>query len=173
MAKCFLFLFFLSFLFSCENKATNASEPDSVGTSNRQEDDTTTALKAETAAADKSRYYIWEVDAQSKTKIRNPDVQDAFYNVDTLIAGLNGKYPQIKLEKKGFGHDTLYTEIKDARYLTEQMGSAGAEQYIAQTVLNLTSVSGINCVRIDFSEGSHASPDAWCKEMFGDYKEAR
>ncbi|RYF84325.1 MAG: hypothetical protein EON98_09525 [Chitinophagaceae bacterium] len=80
-------------------------------------------------------------------------------------------YPNIRLEKVKQSNDTLYTQIKNANYLTEQMGSAGSEQYIAQAVLNLTSAPGVKYVRIDFEVGSHAMPDVWSKENFKDFKE--
>lgn len=163
-------LSFLVILMACNNNGKNASTADSAENESGQENDAV-ALKEEPVVTDKKLFYIWQVNADAKTKTKNPALQNSFYNVDTLITGLNENYPRIKLEKTRLGHDTLYTMIGDAQYLTEQMGSAGAEQYVAQVVLNLTSVQGINYVRIDFAEGSHASPDVWSKESFNDYKE--
>ena len=130
---------------------------------------------ADTAAigpelTDKTQFYVWEVDSETKTKKQNPQLRPQYYSVDTLVMGLNERYPRILLQKKRIGHDTLYTEIKDAMYLTDGMGSTGAEEYLAQAVINLTSVEGIRYVRIDFPEGSHASPDVWGRDAFSDYK---
>jgi hypothetical protein len=51
------------------------------------------------------------------------------------------------------------------------MGTGGATFYLAETVINLTSVNNVRFVKIDFEEGSHASPDIWSKEDFSDYEE--
>lgn len=158
----------LLFLFSCTNSADNKNTPDTAN-----ESDADTAETGSTAPADKNQFYIWNVDSDQKTKTENPQLRPEYYSVDTLIMGLNEKYPNILLQKKSIGHDTLYTEIKDAKYLTEQLGSAGSEQYIAQAVVNLTAVKGVNYVRIDFEEGSHASPDVWGKSSFSDYREVK
>ncbi len=117
------------------------------------------------------QYFIWQVDADKKTKTKNPQAQSEFFNVDTLITGLNEIFPEIRLEKVRLSNDTLYTVIKDAAFLTERSGSLGAEQYIAQAVINLTAVEGIRFVRIDFTEGSHASPDVFSREQFAHYTE--
>lgn len=154
----------LVLLLSCSN---NASSPSAADTTATQEYD---GSELEQPEADKSQYYIWDVNSDEKTITQNPQLRPDYYSVDTLLMGLNEKYPQVQLEQKRIGHDTLYTEIKNAQYLTEQMGSAGAEQYIAQAVVNLTSVKGINFVRIDFAAGSHTEPDVWSKESFSGYK---
>ncbi|WP_162944956.1 hypothetical protein [Flavisolibacter nicotianae] len=159
-------------LWACGNKADKTAANDSSKTV-VGEQDTTDVPESELPPTDRQSYYIWMADTEAKTKKQNPVVHPSFYNVDTLITGLNEMYPQIRLEKSRIGHDTLYTKIANATYLTEQMGSAGSEQYIAQAVLNLTAVQGINFVRIDFEEGSHASPDVWSKNSFSDYKEVK
>lgn len=163
-------LLLLLFLISCSNNAgENITTPDTTATSSEPWEEN----ELEAAPADKEQFFIYEVDSDSKTLKKNPALHPSYYSVDTLIMGLNERYPQILLEKKRQGHDTLYTEIKNAAYLTNQMGSAGPENYIAQVVLNLTAVQGINHVRIDFEEGSHASPDVWSREAFSGYKEVQ
>ena len=157
-------------LWACDNKADTTAANDSTDKTIVEEQDTT---ESELPPTDRRSFYIWMADTETKTKKQNPVVHPSFYNVDTLITGLNEMFPQIRLEKSRISHDTLYTKIADATYLTEQMGSAGSEQYSAQAVLNLTAVQGINFVRIDFAEGSHASPDVWGKSNFGDYKEVK
>lgn len=167
--KLFSSLLLLLLLFSCNNNARKEPTektsllPPTAG-------DTTEAVPE---IVDKGEFYVWDVNSGTKTKKQNPQLRPNYYNVDTLLMGLNERYPRIRLEKKRLGHDTLYTEIKDAGYLTEQLGSTGAEAYVAQAVLNLTSVKGIRYLRIDFAEGSHASPDVWSAENFRDYKEVQ
>lgn len=163
-------LFLLAFLFSCSN---NAGDKITVDDTSTTDSETWQGNELGEAPADKEQFFIWQVDSDSKTLKKNPALHPSYYSVDTLILGLNERYPEIRLEKKSLGHDTLYTEIKNAAYLTNQMGSAGSENYIAQVVLNLTAVQGIKYVRIDFEEGSHASPDVWSRQAFAGYKEVQ
>ena len=164
--RVFLFFLFLLFVVSCNNKASNPSENDSTRIRQIPVDSSDVSIEELT----REEFYVWKVDSEAKTLRKNPKLADATLGIDTLIAGLNELYPKIKLEKVRQSNDTLYTQIKEASYLTEQMGSAGSEQYIAQAVLNLTSAKGVKFVRIDFEFGSHAMPDVWTKESFKDYK---
>ena len=168
--KYFILLLFPLLLLSCANDASRSSEgADSAAI---PEDDLRgTGMAEQERRLRREQYFIWDVDADKKTISKNPHLKAEFFNVDTLIEGLNEKYPEIVLEKRRISNDTLYAEIKNAEYLTNQMGSLGSEQYIAQAVINLTAIEGIRYVRIDFAEGSHAAPDTWSREQFAHYKE--
>ncbi|MBB1284635.1 hypothetical protein HRH25_09650 [Flavisolibacter sp. BT320] len=163
-------LLLLSFLLSCSNNAGDKITDNDTSTADSSSWE---GNELGEAPADKEQFFIYQVDSDSKTIKKNPALHPSYYSVDTLIMGLNERYPQILLEKKSVGHDTLYTEIKNAAFLTNQMGSAGSEAYIAQVVLNLTAVQGINYVRIDFEEGSHAAPDVFSRQAFSGYKEVQ
>ncbi len=113
--------------------------------------------------------YVWQVDYENKTKTKNVQFQHKYLNVDTIIKGLNNLYPEIQLYKIKISSDTLYTEIKDSYYLGESIGSYGANAYIADAVINLTSVENINYVRFDFEDGSHISQGTWSRAQFKDY----
>lgn len=168
--KYLLWLLLTGFIAACSNNANQSGVPDTTiapdGKAWHEAE-----LTPEQMASSKEHYYVWDVDANKKMIKINPMLQPQYFNVDTLIAGLNEKFPEILLAKRGLSNDTLYTEIKNASYLTERMGSLGAEQYIAYVVLNITSVEGVNFLRIDFEEGSHAAPDVWSRESFKNYKE--
>lgn len=113
--------------------------------------------------------FVWKVD-YDYTKIKNPGVDKNILVADSLIKGLNQKYENVFLEKVSQGHDTLYTLIKDSEFLTQQMGSTGAETYLADVILNLTEVPGIRYVHIDLKAGDHMEPGTWSKENFEKYK---
>lgn len=164
--RMFFSVVFLGVLISCNNNANRNTIDDST----RLRDSPVDSADAGIEELTKEDYYVWKVDSEEKSIRRNPKLQTASLGVDTLIAGLNEQYPQIKLEKLKQSNDTLYTQIRDASYLTEQMGSAGSEAYLANAVINLTSAKGVRFVRIDFEMGSHAMPDVWSKKNFGDYK---
>jgi hypothetical protein len=168
MNKLFLFCFSIVILSCNSNTGNKTTEEDtaSAGAQFRAPE-----LAEQEQKMKRQQYFIWQVDADKKVIVKNPQLQPEFFNVDTLITGLNEMFPEIKLEKLRLSNDTLYTEIKDATFLTQRSGSLGAEQYIAQVVINLTSIEGVRFVRIAFEEGSHASPDVFSKEQFADYKE--
>src|SRR5215204_99200 len=157
----------LLFIFSCSNSGNDKTANDSAHGGELPDD----SSEADIIELGKEDFYVWKVDNDKKTIKRNPLITTPYLNTDTLIIGLNEMFPKIKLEKLKQSNDTLYTQIKDASFLTEQMGSSGAEFYIAQAVLNLTSVKGVKYVGVDFEMGSHASPDVWSRENFKDYKE--
>ncbi len=119
-----------------------------------------------------SELYIWKVTPDYK-KMKNQDVNPAFQNADSLILGLNQRYENVFLQKIKLSGDTIYTQIKDANYLTEQMGTTGAEVYLADVVINLASIAGIRYVSIYLEEGSHMQPGVWTLSNFSKYTEAK
>ena len=120
--------------------------------------------------AEAQNYLIWKLDLENKTVSKNPGFKNSNFSIDSIIKGLNLKYREIPLEKIKLSHDTLYTQIKNSDYLGEQIGSTGAAYYLAEAVMNLTSVSGVDYVNLDFAEGSHASPGVFTKKDFEDFK---
>lgn len=158
------------FLFSsCGNNSDiNTDDIDS----SRIADTTFTAIAAPDSTyevVNANGYYVWDVDADRKTIKRNPAVPEKEANIDSVINGLNRQYENIILEKIGMKKDTLKLKIADSDYLTNQIGSSGAAQYIAQAVINLTSVPAVKYVHIDFEMGSHAAPDTWSRKDFPGY----
>lgn len=143
-------------------ETTKAIDVDSIDIITGQE-----RLKEEFEA---QRYFIWEIDFDNKTITKNPDFNNVNVSVDSLIKGLNMKYGNIPLKKINFSHDTLYTRILDSEHLAERMGSTGSAYYIAEAIINLTTVPGVNFVKMDFTEGSHAAPGIFSRENYSDFK---
>ena len=169
------FVLILSFLFfACNDSSTELKSVDKDTT--RQlinQDISPKVVIADTSKMAGTILYVWLVDFDNKTKKRNPKFKKEYLNVDTLIKGLNELYPNIKLDKVKISSDTLFTKILDSEYLGERMGTNGAALYLANLIINLTSVDKIKYVKIDFDEGSHATPGIWSAKDFNDYKEIR
>lgn len=85
---------------------------------------------------------------------------------EDMILVLNKKYPGIQLKLEALNTDTLSVTIDDARALTQEMGSTGAEAYLAEVTFALTELVGIKAVKFDFEEGDHASPGVYTRENF-------
>jgi hypothetical protein len=158
-----ILILFSFFILSCENKTHDTVAPGA-------EENDTIEYEADTAQSATATLF-WEVDAENKTKRNIAPLNAPAVNADSIIQVLNELYPEIKLEKIKTSGDTVYTVIKESSYLAERMGSYGPAVYLAQAVINLTSLNGINYVKIDFTEGSHARPGVWSRHDYKDYKE--
>ena len=154
-----------SIFISCnmnEKESVNRKESEIITDSNEN----LTSLKIYNP---ESKLYVWK-SSFDYTKSKNPELQTVILNVDSLIKGLNELNENIVLEKIKMSGDTIYTEVKDSEYLTEALGTTGAEMYLADVVLNLTEIPGIKFVNISLKEGSHMQPGTWSSNNFSKYK---
>jgi len=69
--------------------------------------------------------------------------------------------PKLKLIE--VSSDTAYLEVINSYYLTQSMGSAGAEEYITKSGISLLEIEGINYVDFNFEMGDHAYPGTFSK----------
>ena len=117
---------------------------------------------------------VYEVDAESKTKKPFTEIPGDSITVQHVVNGLNQKYPEVQMQVLKVGNDTVYVTFSDnGEFLGERMGSAGSSAYIADAILNLTGVKGINAVRIEMPRHSHVSPGVFTKQNFQDFKEVQ
>ena len=116
-------------------------------------------------------YYVWSVNSDSMIKRKNSLIKPEYYDIDTLIKGLNYKFPQIQLRKIKLSNDTLYVRIDDAEFLTQRMGTSGPIFYKANVFFNLTSLPKIKYVNLDFDEGDHAYPEVLRPQDYNLYTE--
>ena len=172
MRHFFIPIFF--FFISCQNNS-GKSDQSALDSGNQTvlTDSLATDLEYDILNSSGVTPTIWLVDIDKKTKTKNPNFQEEYLNIDTLINALNQKHPNIILEKIKISGDTLFTEIKDSEYLGERIGSYGASAYIADVVINLTSVKNINFIQIDMEYGSHISPETLSKKDYSNYKEVQ
>ena len=98
----------------------------------------------------------------NKNELGGPDT----LTTDAVITYLNAKNPNVQLKFVKVSGDTLYVAIPDANYLTQQMGSTGPQLYFAESVYNLTEISGIRFVNFDLEEGDHAGPETLHRDSF-------
>jgi hypothetical protein len=96
----------------------------------------------------------------------NPDSLTAA----NLINDLNAAWENIKLVLVKSSNDTLYVSIPDSEFLGQQMGSAGAQAYMASTTYNLTELKGIKYVNYTMQAGDHVSPGTYSRKSFENYR---
>lgn len=112
---------------------------------------------------------MWNMDMDStgnlvKEQVLTPELDSL--SPANVITYLNNNNPNIKLVYNTISGDTLFIKIPDATYLTQQMGSAGPEVYLAEVIYNCTEIPGIKFVHLDFTEGDHAQPGTFKREDF-------
>jgi anionic cell wall polymer biosynthesis LytR-Cps2A-Psr (LCP) family protein len=114
--------------------------------------------------------YLWRADLNDSSgrlemKKEVSGIDDSL-TVPDLFNYLDSANTNIKLDFIKISGDTIYAKIDDATYLTQQMGTTGAMQYMARTVYNLTELPGIHYVNLNFEEGDHAAPGVFNRDSF-------
>ncbi len=99
----------------------------------------------------------WKINADSMIMTRDINIPDSIVTIQRIINGLNVKYPSVHIVFIKQSGDTAFIAVPDAAYLGEQMGDAGAGEWYADAVINLTSVPGINFVSFEMALHNHAS----------------
>jgi len=75
--------------------------------------------------------------------------------------------PRLRLERVGEG--IAFVEVINAEYLTQRMGTSGAQNYLAAVTYSLTETPGVRGVNFAFPEGDHAMPGEYNRQSFPDY----
>ncbi|TCK85814.1 hypothetical protein [Albibacterium bauzanense] len=101
--------------------------------------------------------------------VENPETETTSLNGETLANALKNKYPEIDLRLGDRRNDTLDVYIEDASYLTQNIGTAGANAYMAEATFAFTSLDSIKAVNFIFEAGDHASPGAYKRSDFDDF----
>ena len=132
-------------------------------------DSSTFIIEADTSNIDSDSHFFWtsELDQENGLVMKRtiPATKDLL-TAPHIINMLNEFYPEIKLSFIKLSNDSIFVRITDNTYLTQQMGSSGAQAYLAEVTYNLTELNGINFVQIRFKEGIHASPDTYKRTDF-------
>ena len=165
MKKYSLFIFIIMVVVSCHIKQREKTI---------SQNDTAASIVTTVSAKIKiDRHYFWAGDAgQAKglAMIRNRVIPADSLTLNSILQMLNKMYPEIHLHYTKVSGDTIFIKINNSSYLIRQMGSSGAETYLAEVTFNLTEINGINFNDIQFPEGDHASPGIYSRTDFGQKK---
>ena len=152
------------FILSCNNEAPsdNKNAEDSILTDSEISLSSPDRLLPWVSDFDtiKNEFYL-----KQQRKV-NPDSLTAA----SLVNDLNAEWENIKLVLVKASNDTLYVSIPDSDFLGQQMGSAGAQAYMASTTYNLTELKGIKYVNYDMQVGDHVSPGTYSRKSFENYR---
>ena len=81
---------------------------------------------------------------------------------------IQNELPTIILQK--LEQRTAYITVANDQYLTQSMGSSGAQDWLAGVTYTLTEHPNIKAVDFSFTAGDHAMPGMYTRESFKDYK---
>ncbi len=109
---------------------------------------------------------VLDSSSQKITMIKTKEVKEEDLNVANVTESLNRKYPDIFLSDPTQKNDTVFVKIKDSDYLTQGLGTMGAEIYLAESTYSFTQIPGVGYVTYDFKLGDHASPGTFTRENF-------
>lgn len=155
-----LLLLLLIFCISC-NKCNNTSEHRTVNST-----DSVSPDKQEPTQL-KDLPWVTVIDSKTgSTHLQHLPGNPPTFTPQQIIQIANKKYPQIQLEWIKKDGNTAYLKIADATYLTQSMGTAGAEAYLSEITYSFTELEGINKINLDFTEGDHASPGVYSRDQF-------
>lgn len=112
----------------------------------------------------------WAYDVMADTIVQVKNVDKDTLTVEKMINLVNSVYhPKVLIDFTRIGNDTLFIVIKESQYLTQQMGSSGAFEFMISTTFMLTDLSGIEYITYDFQEGDHASPGTYSRKYYYDW----
>lgn len=132
---------------------------------------------------------IWHVEAGSsagtEALVRGGKIDAVRNDVKKLVAALNGTDkdpgtfrtkgdrepggpPKVKL--LNVKDHTASVEVINAEYLTQRMGSSGAQAYLASVTFTLTENPQVKKVKFIFEEGDNAMPGTYTRKDFKNYK---
>jgi hypothetical protein len=151
-------------MISCNTKESKEKTVDKDAVINSAEGDT--------AAVKKDSHYFWASDFDKKgmvmTKVR--PLPDDSLTTTAIIQLMNDQYPEIQVKFDKISNDTVFVNIPDSKYLTQETGSSGPEIYFAELTYNLTEIKNLNYVAVKFKKGDHASPGIFTRTDFVNIK---
>ena len=132
-------------------------------------DSTVVMIKPDTSNVKTDSHYFWTSELDHKLGLvmkKTTPVSNDSLTATNMIHMLNKQHPEIHLDLLKVSGDSIFTAIKKSTYLTQQMGSSGADSYLAEVTYNLTELTGVNFVDIRFKEGDHAQPGVYSRTDF-------
>lgn len=122
----------------------------------------------------KNSPFLWRADFEASTnsyKIHEPEnTRPDTLTVEKMILLINDNWDSVRMNYVRVSHDTVFVSIPNSEYLTQKIGSTGAESYMATTTFSLTEMKGIRHVSYSFKGGDHASGGVFTRDDFKNFK---
>jgi hypothetical protein len=152
-------------LFSCNSSDDKTEEKVIESTT---VDSAIVDAKSDTALTIVTSPMIWTIDDNDpeNEKLKKPDAKLDTLSSASLVQLLNKSYPDVQMDLLKISHDTMYVSIPDSKKLTQQMGSTGAQNYMAAATYTLTEHKNVKYVNFNMKEGDHAGPGVFSRDDF-------
>lgn len=162
--KSIIIAFIFSAIFSCNSNDTHKEEE-------QQEishDTLSATATSDSARTISNRPMIWTVDQENTgtEKLKQPEAKLDTFSSAHLIQLINNNFMDVQIELVKISNDTIYVNIPDSKKLTQEMGSTGAENYMASVTYTLTELKNIKFVSFAMKEGDHAGPGVFSRDDF-------
>ncbi len=161
----FIFLVFFTCAIACKDSKKKAPADVPVETY-----DAKPALKSEDSIEyRKALIPVWEYNpdpgVEMPVKLREVDAESV--TAQLLIDIMNFQYEgKVYLKYVKLSGDTLFVKIDNSTFLTQQMGTMGADAYLSVATFTLTELDYVNTVHFDFKEGDHAIPGLYSRQYY-------
>ncbi len=76
---------------------------------------------------------------------------------------MNQNWEKVQIQFVRVSNDTVYIKIPDSQALTQQMGSAGAREFMVAATYSFTEIKKIRYVAYDFEVGDHMNPGVYSR----------
>jgi hypothetical protein len=136
------------------------------------------------------REYVWSADpgtgeGEPVRLVRGRKVQGIQRDMNKLILAFNKTFIEAeavnlrdsesrlelpKLLIQGLDHTTVRVLVENSWYLTQRMGSSGAQDFLATATYTMTECPVITAVDFVFAEGDHAAPGIYTRMSFTGYR---
>lgn len=105
--------------------------------------------------------YQFDTIANDFRPVKVRDVRADSLTAEKIEAIINNTWPNVQIRYLETSGDTVAIEIAESTILTQQMGTAGAKQFMVSTTYSFTELSDVRYVSFDFEEGDHAVPGVY------------
>ncbi len=124
----------------------------------------------ETTPPESDSVSVWTYDYENEMPMKSKAIQAGSLTPEKWVDFVNNNIGDnnIHLDFVKVSKDTLYVRIKESTYLTQQMGTTGADDYMSTTTFTLTELKNIKYVNYDFEEGDHAMPGTYSRQYYID-----
>ena len=135
------------------------------------------------------REYVWSVvsgaEGEPDRIVRGRMIQRIQHDINKLIFAFNKTFAEAeaaslqegesalelpKLLLKDRDRSTVRVLVVNGDYLTQRMGSDGAQDYLVAATYTLTDCPEITSVNFDFTQGDHAEPGIYTRMSFTGYR---
>lgn len=115
---------------------------------------------------------LWEYQFDTVTNDFKPvklrEVKADSLTAESIEAIMNQTWPNVQVSYLKTSEDTIFIEIPESTVLTQQMGTAGAKQFLVSATYSFTELPDIQYVDINFKEGDHAVPGTYNRNSWDD-----